>query len=48
MSEPGPEADVQHGRAEARTHPRRTQERAGRWRRSVTVSGSRVYAEDRA
>lgn len=48
MSEPGPGADMQYGRAEARTHPRWTQERAGRWECSVTVSGSRAYAEDRA
>lgn len=51
MSEPGPEAEVQHGRARAATRPRPTEpERAGTGRRerSVTESGSRAYVEDRA
>ncbi len=51
MSESGPEAEVQHGRAGAATRPRRTEhERAGTGRRerSVTKSGSRTYVEDRA
>lgn len=48
MSEPGPEADMRHGRPGARPHPRSTgHERAGRGR-GMTGSGSHTHVEDGA